>query len=117
MKLMYNGRHLKTIPKEFAEIPEIEHYIEDEFNLRLDEKERKHLSQALFEHRTRKFVTRQRQNPLLDAYLGDAKIVDAVKVITTHENYYAIRFDGEKLLKCPYEVYLVAPFHGIIQKA
>lgn len=117
MKLIYKGRHLKTIPKEFSELPDLEFYVEDEFSKRLDHAERKAMIRALFEFRTRKFVLKQRQNPLLDEYLGSAKLVDAVKVKTTHESYYALRFEGNKLLKCPFDIFAASPHHSLVQKA
>lgn len=96
MKLMYAGKHTKTIPKRFESILNLEHYIEDFDRKRLTKSERFNMELVLF----RSELGRHEKE------LVEGLSYVRSESVKTNEggHYYTVVF-GMYAIKCPIELY------------
>ena len=105
MKVFIGGEHVKTIPKKYEVIRDVNPAFTDFTKKRLLDSERKALDHMLFLRLLEDHVAPLMKNPTFAAYIGNDTPQDAVEVSTRDDIYHAIRDTGGQLLKCSFTLY------------
>lgn len=121
MILYIANKPFKRVPKKYVrEIPDVLNYLEDEFCYNLTPSERTALESELFFRRTEDRFLRELKKcePLVAEQIGESKPMAGYEVFTNDgQKYYTIKLSNNKTIRCPREIYRLAPLKQKVKYA
>ncbi len=116
MKLLYNKKHIKTIPKKFSEIEDVHELLDDFEYKRLTETERLVMNKRLLSKQVAYFLENKKKQGKLKSFIKDSHPVKVLRIETRDVHYYTIKMANGTELKCPAELYRISPLKETVKR-